>query len=69
MRAEFMKVIPLKKDRMIKLFQAAIRVPPKISAGGSSAQFDFSRVHVDGIGATLAPKAAKIDGKWYLANF
>ena len=67
-RDEMKRYMTSKKDRTVAIFQALLRVSPKISADGSSADFDFSRIHVDGIGAVMKPKAVKVDGKWYLAG-
>ena len=67
-RDEMKRYVAAKKDRTLAMFQALLRVSPKISADGSSADFDFSRIHVDGIGAVIKPKAVKADGKWYLAG-
>lgn len=56
----------MQKAKMISMLTTLLRVPPKMSADGLSAEFDLSRVHAAYFGALPKQTMRKVGGRWQL---
>ena len=56
----------MSKAKMISMLTTLLRVPPKMSADASSAEFDLSRVHADSFGTLPKQTMHKVAGRWQL---